>query len=460
MANTIFSRLKRAWSVFSNRDPTPDAGGYYRRPDRPRFSSSNERSIVNSIFNRIALDCSSIEIRHIRVDEEGRYAETIDSPLNDCLNLSANLDQTGRAFRQDIYMSVLDEGCVAVVPVETGGDDSAPTDIYNLRTGKIVEWYPEHVKVEVYNERTGRRENVIVAKQKVAIIENPLYAVINEKNSTLQRLIRKINLLDYVDEQSSSGKLDLIIQLPYAIKSDGKRVQAEERRREIEEQLTGSKYGIAYIDGTEHITQLNRPIENNLLAQVKNLQEDLYSQLGITTGILDGTASEEEKMNYFSRTIEPIVANVTDEFHRKWLTKTARSQGQAIRYFRDLFKLVPVSKIAEIGDSMTRNEIMTSNEIRQIIGLKPATGQGADELRNKNLNGPVDGSGVQNGEMAPDSGMPPESGPGLDDALNDERDAVFNSVLDELQAKIDELTRKLEESGYDEGEADESDSDE
>ena len=395
MEDTLGSRLKHAWNAFFNTNPTymnRDIGpGYSIKPDRPRFSRGNERSIVTSVYNRIALDVAAIDIKHVKLDKDRRYESTIDSGLNNCLSLEANIDQTGRAFIQDVVMSMFDEGCVAIVPVDTDIDLSN-TDSYEIesvRTGKIIEWYPKHVKVMVYNDNTGKKEELIMPKSKVAIIENPLYAVMNEPNSTLQRLIRKLNLLDAVDEQSSSGKLDLIIQLPYVIKSDKRKEQAEARRQDIEQQLSGSKYGIAYTDGTERITQLNRPIENNLMKQIEYLTSMLYSQLGITTTILDGTADDKTMLNYYNRTIEPIVAAIVDEIKRKFLTKTARTRSQSIMYFRDPFNLVPVGELAEISDKLTRNEIASSNEIRQIIGWKPSSDPKADELRNKNLNEPA-----------------------------------------------------------------------
>lgn len=392
MEDSFRSRWKRAWNIFMNKDPSRDYSntgpGYYYRPDRPRFTRGNEQSIVTSVYNRIALDVASVAIRHVRLDENDRYLETIDSDLNSCFALEANVDQTGRAFIQDVVMSMFDEGCVAIVPVDTDIDpeDSDSYKIYSMRTGKIVEWKPRHVRVRLYNDLTGQKEEVILPKEKVAIIENPLYAVINEPNSTMQRLIRKLNLLDVVDEQSSSGKLDLIIQLPYVIKSDARRRQAEERRQAIENQLSGSKYGIAYTDGTEKVTQLNRSVENNLMKQIEYLTSMLYSQLGITTSILDGTADEKTMLNYNNRNVEPILSAIVDEVKRKFLTKTARSQRQSITFFRDPFRLVPVNDLAEIADKFTRNEIMTSNEIRQIVGMKPSDDPRADELRNKNLN--------------------------------------------------------------------------
>ena len=388
----FFNRLKHGWNAFvNNRGPTytVDLGqSYSRRPDMPRFSRGNERSIVTAVYNRIALDVSAINFRHCKLDENERFLSTVNSGLNSCLNVEANLDQTGRAFIQDVVMSMLDEGKVAIVPVDTTLDpkQSGAYDINSMRTAKILEWYPAHVKVYVYNERTAKKEELILPKRMVSIIENPLYAVINEPNSTMQRLIRKLNLLDYIDEQSGSGKLDLIIQLPYLIKTEQRRQQAEQRRKEIEAQLSGSKYGIAYTDGTEKVTQLNRSVENNLMKQIEYLTSMLYSQLGITQTILDGTADDKTMLNYYSRTIEPIVSAIVDEMKRKFLTKTARSQMQTIMFFRDPFKLVPINDIAEIADKFTRNEILTSNEIRQIVGFKPSDDPKADKLINSNIN--------------------------------------------------------------------------
>ena len=396
MEVTLGTRLKHAWNAFFNKDPTDyfkNVGtGYTYRPDRPRLTRGNERSIVTSVYNRIGLDASSVSIQHVRLDENNRFLSVIDSGLNSCLTVEANLDQTGRAFIQDIVMSMLDEGSVAIVPVDTtfNPEITGSYDILSMRTGQILEWYPSHVKVRVYNEKTGRKEDIVVPKNTVGIVENPLYAVINEPNSTMQRLIRKLNLLDVVDEQSSSGKLDLIIQLPYVIKTEARRQQAENRRKDIENQLAGSKYGIAYTDGTERITQLNRSVENNLMKQIEYLTSMLYSQLGITQSILDGTADDKTMLNYYNRTIEPILSAIVDEMKRKFLTKTARSQLQSISFFRDPFKLVPVNEISEIADKFTRNEIMTSNEIRQIVGMKPSDDPKADELRNKNLSQPKD----------------------------------------------------------------------
>ena len=412
----FMDRIQRGWNAFRNRDPTieySDTGlGYAYRPDRVRFTRGNERSIVTSVYNRIALDVAAINIQHVQLDDNNRFTSVVESGLNSCLNLEANMDQTGRAFVQDIVMSMFDEGCVAVVPVDTTQDPEITDsyDILSMRTGKILEWKPRHVKVRVYNDRTGMKEDLLLPKRQVAIIENPLYAVINEPNSTMQRLIRKLCLLDAVDEQSSSGKLDLIIQLPYVVKTEARRQQANDRRKQIEEQLTGSKYGIAYTDGTERITQLNRPVENNLMKQIEYLTSMLYSQLGITQAILDGTADDKTMLNYYSRTIEPIISAIVDEMKRKFLTKTARSQKKSIMFFRDPFKLVPVNDIAEIADKFTRNEILSSNEIRQIVGIKPSKDPKADELRNKNLSEPKEnnqptktptkeGAESQNGEM-------------------------------------------------------------
>ena len=391
----VSSRLKHAWNAFvNNRDPTAsyrDIGpGYSYRPDRPRLTRGNERSIITSVYNRIALDVAAIDIRHVKLDEDDRFSEIIDSGLNNCLALDANIDQTGRAFIQDAVMSMLDEGCVALVPIETtfNPQQTGSFDINTIRTGKILDWYPKHVRVSVYNERSGKREEIVLPKDTIAIIENPLYAVMNEPNSTMQRLIRKLNLLDAIDEQSGSGKLDLIIQLPYVVKTEARRQQAEARRKDIEMQLAGSKYGIAYTDGTEKVTQLNRSVDNNLMKQIEYLTSMLYSQLGITQAVLEGTADEKTMLNYYSRTIEPIIAAIVDEMKRKFLTKTARTRRQSIAFFRDPFKLVPVDNIAEIADKFTRNEIMTSNEIRQKIGMKPSKDPKADKLINSNLNQP------------------------------------------------------------------------
>lgn len=389
---TFRSRIKHAFNAFMNRDPTPDyrniGPGHSVRPDRPRFTRGNERTIVTSIYNRIAIDVASINISHCRIDDDNRFVGAISSSLNNCLNLEANIDQTGRAFMQDIVMSMLDEGSVAIVPVETTFDPkkTGSYDIISMRTGKILEWYPNHVKVRVYNDRTGEREELLLRKEQVAIVENPLYAVINEHNSTMQRLMRKLSLLDSMDERTSTGKLDMIIQLPYVIKSEARRKEADRRRTELETQMSGSTYGIGYIDGTERIVQLNRPLDNNLLKQVEYLTTQLYSQLGITQAILDGTASEQELLNYHSRTIEPIISAIVDEMKRKFLTKTARSQKQTIMFFKDPFKLVPLNTLANVAGVFTMNEIITANEVRQIIGMKPSDDPKADQLVNSNIN--------------------------------------------------------------------------
>ena len=402
MEMAFSSRLKHAWNAFMNKDPTRSymeiGSSYSYRPDRPRFSMGNERSIVTSVYNRIALDVAAIDIQHVRLDDNGRFLEAIDSGLNNCLSIEANIDQTGRAFMQDVVMSLLDEGCIAIVPVDTTLDPNTTGsyDVVTLRTAKILDWYPNHVRVRIYNEKTGLKEDVLLAKSFVAIIENPLYAVINEPNSTMKRLIRKLSLLDVTDEQTASGKLDSIIQLPYVIKTEARKQQAENRRRDIEQQLAGSKYGIAYTDGTEHITQLNRSLENNLMKQIEYLTSLLFSQLGITQSILDGTADEKTMLNYYSRTIEPIISAIVDEMKRKFLTKTARSQKQDIMFYRDPFKLVPVDSIAEIADKFTRNEIMTSNEIRQVIGMRPSSDPKADELVNSNISQPAERIEEQN----------------------------------------------------------------
>ena len=386
----FISRVKNTWNAFRNRDPTTyykEPGmGYTYRPDRVRFSRGNERSIVTSVYNRIAMDVAQIDIKHCRVDKNGRYTEDVQSGLNDCLTLEANIDQTNRAFIQDVVMSMFDEGAVAIVPVDTVSDPtvSRSFDVLTMRTGKIIEWFPTSVKVNVYNDRTGRKEDIIMPKRSVAIVENPLYAVINEPNSTMQRLVRKLNILDAIDEQSGSGKLDLIIQLPYVIKGEARQQQAERRRKDIEEQLKGP-FGIAYTDGTERITQLNRPVENNLMSQIEYLTNMLYSQIGMTPSVLDGTADEKTMLNYNNRTITPIVDAITGAMKRNFLTKTARTQGQTIMAFSNPFKLVPISQMAEIADKFTRNEILSSNEIRQIIGFRPSDDPKADELRNSNI---------------------------------------------------------------------------
>lgn len=424
----FMDRLQHGWNAFMNRDPTYNyrnvGESYSYRPDRPRLTRGNERSIVTSVYNRIAMDVAAIDIKHCRLDENDRFISIVDSKLNNCLSLEANIDQTSRAFIQDVVMSMFDEGSVAIVPIDTtfNPEVTSAYDIVTMRTGKILEWYPAHVRVRVYNEKTGRKEDILVPKSTVGIIENPLYAVMNEPNSTMQRLIRKLNLLDAIDEQSGAGKLDMIIQLPYVIKSPARRQQAEERRKDIEMQLAGSKYGIAYTDGTERITQLNRPVENNLMKQIEYLTSMLYSQLGITQTVLDGTADEKTMLNYNNRSIEPVISAIVNEMKRKFLTKTARSQNQSISFFRDPFKLVPVNDIAEIADKFTRNEIMTSNEIRQVIGMKPSDDPKADQLVNSNISQPM------GEEMPPEEMMeaPPES----PDAMTEEPNLMDMKVSD------------------------------
>ena len=426
MEMSFGSRLKHAWNAFTGNVQMNyrDLGmSYSYRADRPRMSRGNERSIVTSVYNRIALDVAALNVQHVRLDENGRFLSVIDDGLNNCLTLEANVDQTARSFVQDVVISMFDEGSVAIVPVDTTTDPnvSGSYDIQSLRVGQILDWYPQYIRARVYNEQTGRKEDIVVPKSAVAIIENPLYAVINEPNSTMQRLIRKLNLLDVIDEQSGSGKLDLIIQLPYVIKTEARRQQAENRRKDIESQLSGSKYGIAYTDGTEHITQLNRSVNNNLMSQIEYLTSMLYSKLGITQSILDGTADEKTMLNYNNRTIEPIISAIVDEMKRKFLTKTARSQRQSISFFRDPFKLVPVNEIAEIADKFTRNEIMTSNEIRQVVGMKPSDDPRADELRNKNLSEPS-GSDQQSEEapITTDDSVE-ESASDLDDKISKQK---------------------------------------
>ena len=401
MEITLGSRFRHAWNAFLNRDPTDEfqytGNGYSYRPDRIRLTRGNERSIITSVFNRIALDAASIEIKHCRLDEDDRYVADINSGLNNCLNLEANIDQTGRNLVQDIVMSMFDEGVIAVIPIDTTANPKLTDsyDILSMRTAKILEWKPAHVKVRVYNDRTGNKEDILVPKRTVAIIENPLYAIINEPNSTAQRLKRKLSLLDVTDEKTASNKLDLIIGLPYVVKTETRRKQAEARMQSIEEQLAGSKYGIAYTDATEKVTQLNRSVENQLLSQVEYLTNQLFAQLSITQSILDGTADDKTMLNYYNRTIEPIVSAIVDEFKRKFISKTARSQKQSIKAFRDPFKLVPVNDIAEIADKFTRNEITTSNEIRQAIGMKPSDDPKADKLVNSNISQPNEGQGTQ-----------------------------------------------------------------
>lgn len=403
-------RLAHAWNAFMNKDPTyryKDYGmSYSQRPDRVRMTRGNERTIVTSVCNRIALDCAAINIKHIRLDERDRYIETISSGLNECLTISANIDQSGRAFVQDIVMSMFDEGVVAIVPVDTTIDPtkSSSYEVNSLRTAKIIEWFPKHVRLRLYNDNSGKYEEITLPKENIAIIENPLYAIMNEPNSTMQRLIRKLSLLDVIDEQNGAGKLDLIIQLPYIIKTEARRKQAEDRRKDIEMQLAGSKYGIAYTDGTEHITQLNRSVDNQLLTQIESLQRMFFSQLGLTEEIMNGTADENVMNNYYNRTIEPIMSAIVDEMKRKFLTKTARTQKQSIAFFRDPFKLVPTSALADLADKFTRNEIMTSNEFRQVVGMQPADDPSADELRNKNISAAkgeqqvdIDGNPIEEG---------------------------------------------------------------
>lgn len=394
MAEPIGSRLRKAWNVFRKREEEDasywpvDAGpAYYYRPDRNRLSFRNERTIVNSVLNRIAIDSSTIDIKHVKLDKDGRYLEDIDSGLNRCFNVEANVDQTGRAFRNDIFLTLLDKGTIAIVPTETEGDPLLNPDyeILSMRVGQILEWHPEYVRVKLYDQRDGQKKEIMLSKREVAIVENPFYATMNDENSTLQRLIRKLNLLDVIDDQSGSGKLDLIIQLPYVVKSEKRQKEAESRRDGIAQQLKDSQYGIAYIDGTEKITQLNRPVENNLLKQIEYLTDLMFSQLGLTQEILNGSATPEVMQNYYSRIIEPIVAAVSEECYRKFLSLKKQKNNESIDYFRDPFKLIPVDKVAEISDKMTRNEIMTSNEVRQAIGMKPSKDPAADELRNKNL---------------------------------------------------------------------------
>jgi len=435
MAKSLGARLKHAWNVFRARDETEDyafkdIGAYsIYNPTRPRALIGNERSIITAVYNRIAMDVASYDIQHVRVDENGRYIETINDGLQYCLTVEANKDQTGRAFILDVAMSLFDEGYVAIVPVDTTISPIATGsyEIHTMRTGKIVEWYPDQVRVELYNDKTGNKDRVVIPKSIVGIVENPLYAVMNEPNSTLKRLIRKLNLLDTVDDASGSGKLDLIIQLPYVIKSEARQAQAEARRKAIEEQLIGSKYGIAYTDGTEHITQLNRPVENNLLSQITYLTNTLYSQLGITEDVFNGKGDEKAMLNYYSRTVEPIVMAIVEELRRKFLTKTARSQGQTIMGFRDVLKLVPANEMAEMADSFSRNEILTPNEIRSILGMKPANVPEADELRNKNL--PIQESGEVE-EVQPSNTAA--------------YDTLFDEIISGLEKEIDNVLLKDE----------------
>ena len=431
---TLMTRLRNSWNAFRNRDPTmfynEPGMSYTYRPDRPRFSRGNERTIATSVFNKIAIDVAAVDIRHCRVDDNGRYIEDIKSDFNECLTFEANIDQTHRAFRQEAVMSMFDEGVIAIVPIETKGDPILGTsfDIRSMRTGKIVEWFPRSVKVEVYNDQTGRKEQIIMPKKSVAIVENPLYSVINEPNSTLKRLVRKLALLDAIDEQSASGKLDLIIQLPYAVKGELKQQQADKRRDAIVDQLKGP-YGIAYIDGTEKVTQLNRSIENNLPKQIENLTNQFYSQIGMTSSIMDGTADEKTMLNYNNRTIEPIVSAIVDAMKRSFLSKTARTQGQTIMAFRDPFKLVPINNIAEIADKFTRNEILSSNEIRQIIGFKPSDDPKADQLVNSNINQAKEDA--NSGEQIPTEQTPVEQNSDGQTATSS-IETLFNTPISEL----------------------------
>lgn len=441
MADTFRERIAHAWNAFVGNQEAKVEYPHYGsaisygspRPDRVRPRFVNERTIISSIYTRLSVDIASINFRHVRVDQDDRFIENINDGLNECLTVSANIDQTARAFRQDMAMTLFDKGVIAIIPVDTTINPlvSGSWDIKTMRVGEVLAWYPEHVRVSLYNQKTGMREEITVPKTVAAIVENPLYSVMNEPNSTLQRLIKKLSLLDAVDEQSSSGKLDLLIKLPYTIRSDSRRDQAERRRNDIETQLSGSKYGIAYVDGTENITQLNRPVENNLLNQITYLTEMLYSQLGLTAEVFNGTADEKTMLNYFNRTIEPIVSSITESMHRTFLTKTARSQGQAIRFFRDSFKLVPISQIAEIADKFTRNEIATSNEIRAVIGWKPSQDPRADSLANPNM--PQDG---QPGSSVDITNAPP--GP------ESEPQEQFEEVTDEeLEQEATEKVRAL-----------------
>lgn len=433
MANSLGSRFTHAWNAFFNKDPTDDI--YYptypgtittHKPDRVHLYGGNERTTVTSVYNRIAMDVAALTIQHVKIDENNQYDETIDSNLNYCLTWETNIDQTPRSFFMDVVLSLFDEGCVAIVPtdVEDNPFDTTSLDILTMRTGKVLEWRPEHVKVRVYNERTGLKQDIFLPKRMVAIVENPFYAVMNEPSSTVKRLTRKLALLDAVDEQSGSGKLDLIIQLPYVIKSEARREQAERRRKDIEMQLADSKYGIAYTDSTEHIVQLNRSLENQLMEQVKYLTEQLYTQLGITAEIMNGTAEEKVMNNYYKRTVEPVVSAIVDEMKRKFITRNAKTRGHSIMFFNDPFKLVPASDMAEIADKFTRNEIMTSNEIRKIVGMKPSKDPGADELRNKNINQSAEAEAIGAGMEVED----PEA---------------ELAQLDEFDSQLDDIERDL-----------------
>lgn len=441
-------RLKHAWDAFTGNDNRYKLVGssYSFRPDRPRLTRGNERTLTTSVYNRIALDCAAIKIQHVRLDENDRFLEVVDSGLNYCLTTEANIDQTGRAFIQDVVLSMLDEGVVAIVPTETSDSPirTGNFEIHTMRTAKITEWYPEHVRLNLYNQKSGKKEDIILPKSTVAIVENPMFTIINEPNSTMQRLVRKLSLLDVVDEESSSGKLNLIIGLPYLTKSEARKAQAERRREEIRDQLASDKYGIAYTDGTEKITQLNRPLENNLMAQIEYLTNQLYSQLGLTTEILNGTADEAAMLNYYSRTIEPIIAAITDEMKRKFLTKTARSPAyrQSVEYFRDPFSLVPVNQLAELADKFTRNEIMTSNEIRQIVGMRPSDDPNADVLRNKNLNQTATDAMLEGEQIAEDEEANAQNE--NDDGLSDEERSQALEELDLSDKELDRLLASLE----------------
>lgn len=431
MPETMSNRLKHAWNAFRSRDPTPTRQtdlGYSssRRPDRTRLFITNERSVIISVYNRIALDVAAVNIQHVRLDQNGRYSETVQDGLNYVLTQEANIDQTSKAFIQDIVMSMFDEGVVAVVPVDTTKNPNITNafDIETMRTGRITEWFPRHVRVRLYNDQTGKQEELLLPKTTIAIIENPLYAIMNEPNSTLKRLLKKLAILDAIDEQSGSGKLDLIIQLPYVIKTEARKQQAEIRRKDIEFQLSGSKYGIAYTDGTEKITQLNRPAENNLMAQIQYLTSMLYSQLGLTEEVFTGKADEAAMLNYNNRTVIPIIMAIIDEFKRKFLTKTARTQNQSIMYFKDAFSLVPATQLADIADKFTRNEILSSNEVRAIIGYKPASDPKADALVNKNM---------------PGATQPSAATPEADDPAFEDQNAVMNDILNGLEADIDAI---------------------
>ena len=432
--------FKHSWNAFTNRDPTEEyryTGGYSSssRPDRHRLSRGNERSIATSVLNRISMDASAINISHAKIDQNGRFLSYVNSGLNNCLTLEANKDQTGRAFIQDIVLSMLDEGSIAIVPVDTdrSNDGVNIVSIDTMRVGKIKEWFPDHVMVELYNDLTGFNQDIKLAKSAIGIVENPLYAVINQPNSTLQRLIRKLALLDSVDNQSSSGKLDLIMQLPYVIKTEARRKEADKRKKDLEDQLSGSKYGIGYIDGTEKVTQLNRPIENNLMKQIEYLTSMLYSQLGITTSVMDGTADEKTMLNYYHRTVEPILAAIADEMKRKFISKTARTQGQSIVYIRDPFRLLSLENLAEIADKFTRNEVATANEIRQAIGMQPSNDPKADKLQNSNMPQQTEYTG------------PPIQNGGLD--VDAERTKIFNEVLASLEGDVDSIIKNISGGG-------------